>query len=493
MTDPVELELQLRLIDKDTYKDLLADPVFKKSAKPAKRVEFETTYFDTAEHRLQKNGFAFRIRKSVDGYTATIKNRGTDGGGLFARNEWNAPASSEEPSIDVFGDLPVGKRLAEIVGVEALLPVFKTVVSRTYVLISPEEGSVVELSADTGEVTCQGRSEEICEIELELKKGPAHCIFKIAQELASRYPLLPEENSKYLRGLMLAGLAVAPDSGKKQKSLRFNKNAGYQTISALLLNHLDAVTGAQGNFIRSPLPKTIHQLRISVRTFRSLLYLLKPLCGMEAYRTMQEEFGVFARRFSRIRDLDVLMRSADAFRQKNPDGAVEAGEFIQWMQEKRMEENRLLHQALSAGWATPMLLRAKAFLLRLHEDGGVIKEDRIYSAICSRFKKKLGKFKKDYKNTDFSDPKAVHALRIQCKKLNYSLQFLNADKKEETATEKDLKKLQKVLGQYCDIGNFLRIAGEYREQGQGDALQDFIRQKDAERIKFTKKVMRLQP
>jgi triphosphatase len=487
MTDPVELELQLKITNQNKFADLLADPVFRKSAKRPKRVAFETTYFDTPTHRLQENGFAYRIRKSASGFTATVKNRGTDGGGLFARNEWNRPVDSEKPSVDVFSDLPMGKRLAEIVGVEDLLPIFKTIINRTAVLYSLEEGSEIELSADVGQITCQGGTEDVCEIELELKKGPVRCIFQTAEKLASRYPLLPEESSKYLRGLMLAGLAAdSKDGAKKPKTFRFNKHAGYPTISTLLLEQLDAIALAQGEYIRLPIsPGTIHQLRISVRTFRSLLYLLKPLLEPEAYRTMQEDFGAYIRRFSKIRDYDVLMRKMGA--------AEETKEFTQWVQEKRAEENQSLHLECSAGCATPMLMRAKTFLLRLGEGQGALEEERIYEAVCSRFKNKLGKFKKDFKTTDLSDAQAVHALRIRCKKLNYSKQFLNADKKDDLKTEKKLKELQKLLGRMCDIGNFMRIAGEYGTQAERKAQQDFILKQKAERERLKKEIKRLQP
>ncbi len=492
MPDPVELELQLRITDEGKYEELLAHPFF---GQAVRRVAFETTYYDTAQRLLQQNGFAYRIRKSANGYTATVKNRGTDGGGLFTRNEWNRAVDSDAPCAGVFLDLPVGKLLADIVGRHEMVPIFTTIVNRASAMYSPEEGCEIELSADIGEIICQGKSEEICEIELELKKGPVRCIFETAEKLAAVCPLLPEEYSKYLRGLRLAGLDSNADKvAAAQKKLYFNKHADYRSVSVLLLDQLDAVIKAQGEYLRFVCSVGgIHRLRIAVRTFRSLLHLLNPFFREEAYKTMQDEFSAYIQKFSRIRDLDVAIKKLDTHRLAEPEAAGDTDKFLKWLRDWRAEEGNSLYLDLSAGQATSMLMRAKVFLLQLGEGQGAVREGKIYSAVCSRYEKKFKKFKKKFIKTDFFDLKAAHALRIRCKKLNYSQQFLKAGRKSGSRKEKKLIELQKVLGRMCDIGSMMRIADEYTAQSQESAPESFIRRLAEDRERLAKEVTRLQP
>ena len=138
-----------------------------------------------------------------------------------------------------------------------------------------------------------------------------------------------------------------------------------------------------------------------------------------------------------------------------------------------------------------MFMQARLHLMRLGEQKTNAGE--IYKAAFGRFKKKMKKFRKQYKSADFSDPDFVHSLRIQGKKLHYSLQLLSDGGVEHLGLLEQLKQLQKMLGGICDTNNFLRMVGELKAEGPGSLPEDFVLQETGrkEDLKKQTRQMRL--
>lgn len=208
MKEFVECEIKLKVPDRG-----LLEKVMKELTSQAGIVDgeqhvenLETTYFDTADSRLRQNKLVYRIRKSNAGFTADIKNEGTYDDGVSFRNEWSRALESDTPDIGAFADLHLEYDLAEILSGEELVPILKTSFKRTSAMVTAPDGSVYELAADRGFITAGDRKEELCELELELKSGAVSKLREAAEVCCSKYGLEHEEKSKYLRGLILAGI-----------------------------------------------------------------------------------------------------------------------------------------------------------------------------------------------------------------------------------------------------------------------------------------------
>src|SRR5690606_41184005 len=65
-------------------------------------------------------------------------------------------------------------------------------------------GAQIEVALDVGEIRAGGRSQPICEIELELKAGQPDALFALALVWAGRLDCLPFDVSKAERGVRLA-------------------------------------------------------------------------------------------------------------------------------------------------------------------------------------------------------------------------------------------------------------------------------------------------
>jgi len=202
-----EVELKLKVPDENTLGKILQDYHILKLCRHGPRINhYETTYYDTEKRQLMKRRVAYRIRQLGGEYVATLKGYGYLKNGLAIRDEWNKTLDSNRPTLKPFADLPIGKELIEVIGKAELLPLFSTRFKRITLDLTCEDGSIVEMAADQGEIIAGSNRDRICEIELELKSGLIENVIKLGQMLIERYDLKIEQKSKYLRGLILAGL-----------------------------------------------------------------------------------------------------------------------------------------------------------------------------------------------------------------------------------------------------------------------------------------------
>ncbi|MGE4274276.1 MAG: CYTH domain-containing protein [Desulfitobacterium sp.] len=203
-----EIELKLKLHDPQLVESILKDSLIIKLSRGFRPLVKEniTTYYDTFDYRLLDNQVCYRIRNSAGEYTATIKGYGSSREGLSIRSEWNRKLSDNKPSLEPFIDLDIGQELERNIGKGDLLPIFTTRFIRTSLDLICEDGSVIELALDLGEIEADAKKEPISELELELKSGHMENVLELGNVLTQKYSLTPEDQSKYYRGLILVGL-----------------------------------------------------------------------------------------------------------------------------------------------------------------------------------------------------------------------------------------------------------------------------------------------
>ena len=95
-------------------------------------------------------------------------------------------------------------RLRDLVASEALRALFTTAVERQTFMLSPRQGTEIEVAIDRGEIRApDGTSEPIHEIELELKRGETVVVWDVALRLLDIAPVRIETRSKGERGYCL--------------------------------------------------------------------------------------------------------------------------------------------------------------------------------------------------------------------------------------------------------------------------------------------------
>ena len=198
-------------------------------------------------------------------------------------------------------------------------------------------------------------------------------------------------------------------------------------------------------FIAAPEePEGVHQLRVSIRSFRALLSLVKPLAEAGEYARLQDHFRQLARKCARLRELDVLIEEWMETKETGDEALVVA------LQKERTEEM----EQLLAYMDDPLTKQAFAsgvnrFLRMLSDtpweqlDGVRFIDKRLHA--WYRFSLE-GLWKMD----GFDWPVA-HKIRLKSKKYRYIAEHFRAYMTPlQLERHKTAKKRQTVLGLICD-------------------------------------------
>ena len=157
--------------------------------------DYETVYYDLGAYA--DRAWMFRARRDGDG--ATIYTCKTPGEG-YARNEWECEAASAHEAAKRLSAMGAPAELAAI----SEFPVHCGAAFRRTAIVLARGQTVIELAIDEGSLSAPGKAEAVCEVELELKSGPAEPMLALRDELIARYGLSEGSLSKYARARLLA-------------------------------------------------------------------------------------------------------------------------------------------------------------------------------------------------------------------------------------------------------------------------------------------------
>ena len=207
-----ETELKFNVAPQDLRK-LKAAPALHR--RPTKE-NLISVYFDTPKHKLARNGVSLRVRHDGDKRLQTVKSEGS--GDSFRRGEWERKMRGNVPNL---GKAPRTAQAPLLIDKfkRSLKPIFATNVHRTKIPVF-KNGSRIEVALDEGRVRAGRRSASISELELELKRGKAGDVFKLARELAKLVPAKLELKSKAERGYDLLEHAPAQAACAEKIKLR---------------------------------------------------------------------------------------------------------------------------------------------------------------------------------------------------------------------------------------------------------------------------------
>ncbi|SEE71445.1 inorganic triphosphatase [Pseudomonas coleopterorum] len=205
-----ETEIKLR-VSRETLAALREHPLLKKRNKSGwERRELFNQYFDTPARELAAAKVALRLRRDGEEVIQTLKTRGSSVAGLSQRNEYDWNLTKAKLDLKKLDGECWPEQLAEL-DKKTIKPVFTTDFVRERAEIAWGRGKarvVIEAALDLGKVIVGKQSEEICELELELREGEPAALLELAAELAEKLALMPCDISKAERGYRLSD----PDS-----------------------------------------------------------------------------------------------------------------------------------------------------------------------------------------------------------------------------------------------------------------------------------------
>ena len=419
----------------------------------AGRQLLDARYFDTSTYSLQKEKIAYRIRREGDQWVATIKGGGSSTGGLHERQEWNVIVAEAQPDLSVFAGTDIGARLIEIVGSQALIPIMMTRFERKTLDVCMPDGSQIEVAADQGEIIAGAKCSPILEIELELKSGKPSALLALGAALAKEYPLLPETDSKFYRGLLLAGLVTKePKEVFILPPVHAKAKAGQGLLGLLIELITQFFVAEQAFFENQAQPEDVHQLRICLRRLRSILEFVGPE-ALEKYKVHQAQLRKIGQSLGIIREIDVAYVSWKEWSECQPRGMVSKLTLGRMLLHRRVFETEKIYGSFYSGYATPILLDLWATLTADNWKSAVDYQQTMEEYTQRQFSKWLKKIIKQGKKIEWENPEKIRKLRLQVKKSKYTVEVLKSVMGEIGEISIQLEELQESLGLLNDINS----------------------------------------
>lgn len=224
-------------------------------------------------------------------------------------------------------------------------------------------------------------------------------------------------------------------------------------------------------------PETIHRLRISIRTLRSLLAFASPFLRRRRHRLLQDDLRSVVIETSRLREYDVLLRQVRAL-------DVPYGELDEKIGELRELERNHVVDVMRGRHVRRALRRVRKAMERLPwrrrvRERGVTRED-----VRAAFDELVRSVDERYARVDRADADAVHTLRKRAKRVRYVgesfAELLGPDAVAEGAR---MKGVQDELGDICDARVNVAMAREFPTRGLSDearhALEVLLAQNQA--------------
>lgn len=202
-----EIELKLILASADTRR-FMAHPALRAATERSDQL-LDNYYYDTPELDLRRRGVALRLRKQGRQRLQTIKlaAKAITSKGLAIRPEWETPFRKAF-DFSVVEDTATRAWLQQPEIAGRIGPLFRTRFRRVTWHLPlagvDQSGGKILVALDRGEVSANGGSALICEVELELSGSrDVSALHTLAAQLGQRVTLTPSDVSKAQRGYAL--------------------------------------------------------------------------------------------------------------------------------------------------------------------------------------------------------------------------------------------------------------------------------------------------
>jgi triphosphatase len=388
-----------------------------------------SVYYDTQGGKLHRNGIMFRLRRQDGKHLQTVK---ADGNGLVSKNEWECEIDGNRPDFKALRGTALGPLIGRKLK-HKLRPLFETRVRRTIMPLRFGD-SEIELALDHGYVQAGRKRAPISEAELELKRGDAAALSKMARVVADIVPIQLGGLSKAERGYRLIDHEL--DAPVRAAPIVLSRDmTTAQAFRAIAFSCLRQVAANQPAIEAGDL-EGVHQMRIGLRRLRTALAILSTCARVSSRLRPPNLAGVTLLALRRAAEL----RRASARRAiASPRCRTVSLEVVDWLN--------------NGAWRTSDDKMLPALRDRPIEDFAADEMARRRRKILKKAERfdDLGAYKR-------------HKLRIAAKKLRYASEFFASLyegrklKRRRRAFAQALKGVQSHLGKLNDIAAHEKVS-----------------------------------
>jgi CHAD domain-containing protein len=394
-------------------------------------------YLDTPSRSLERAGYGARLRH-VDRHTVlTVKSLARRGrgaktqGALHDRLELEGRATA---SLDPERWPESGARalLKATVGEERMRTLFVVEQRREERELTRDDGSVVaRLSLDQADVRRFGRRlGSFWTLEVESAQpdgnGSVRALESIAADLESSGLLTPETRSKEEIGLAMVAAASAartPVRPPRQAGVRADDDlaeAGRKVLRMHLLRMLETEPGVRaGEDIEA-----VHRMRVATRRMRAAWRVFNGAYRPRLQGRYVRELRVVATALGAVRDIDVqLDRLATHAKRTTADDTAALEPLLDEWRRRRAEARATLLGLLASREYDHFVADYRRFVETTGAGAVGGQPRRVVDAAGARIWRAYERLRAHDATLRWADVAAIHAVRIDGKRLRYTLEF----------------------------------------------------------------------
>jgi CHAD domain-containing protein len=414
-------------------------------------------FWDTAQHRIGRAGVALGIQTTGQRRQQILREirHAPAGGRRLLERIGPLDGDALDPTRLAF--LPgIDPGLVTALATEMLVPVFGVDSARTSWRCAEGDTQIVA-TLDTVVVEAAGTQQSLTQLDLAVVGGPPDGVYRLARRLLGTIPFELAPLDPVQHGyLMAAGFSGAVDPAAAELTPAMAARQGFLAISRAGAGAVrQTMRALHGDLGAEP----IHEARVALRRLRSVLSVFRPLLPPYSGQQFGRSLSEFAALLGEAREwdvwleatvvplrralndddplLDLLIAGAGAERQLAEVAVADAArsrEFVMlslglgaWFDAEIWPETP--SEAESALLATPLVEFARQVLRKRH--------------------RRLVKAAEGWAD---SAPERLHALRIEAKKLRYSVDFMRSlfPAKPVRRYLAGLKVIQDILGAVND-------------------------------------------
>jgi inorganic triphosphatase YgiF len=434
-----EIELKLR-VPAARWREVMAHPLL--GAGAGQRTQLlGATYYDTPDAALWRHRIALRVRREGRRWVQAIKGGGTQQSGLHSRQEYETVLRNDRPDLSTLPDGPLAGILRSAKVAAALVPLLSTRITRTVRMLQPAPGVSIEAAFDRGVIRSGRRRVAVCELELELKRGPVTALFDLAQQLVAALPLVLEHQSKAARGYALHGAGSGAPLKAASLHLDRSMDAG-DVFRAIVSATLSQVQGNAHGVLDADDPEYLHQMRVGLRRLRSALDLFGVQLGDSA-TTLAAGLRELGSGLGAARDWDVLMTE---ILPQMPTPVAKALTAV--CAPLRSAARRKAKNIIKTNTYNEPMLGLGRWLAMPRATAGMAWREPARAAAARILAVRYARVLRRGRRLSDRSPAELHRLRIAVKKLRYAVEFFNDlfQVKAMAVQRARLAKLQDILG-----------------------------------------------
>ncbi len=403
------------------------------------------TYFDTFDWRLHRRGFHLQhstnmwlLTRSESKETIKLTNGPDPGQNIFS---WDFPAGQLRTSLE------------SVMDVRALLPLATLESATTPIRVLNKDAKTVGILF----FECQqvnGTENVLRTVKLQGVRGYDKQKQSIRNLLHS-HGIIDQASPRYDFKEGLQSTGRVPDDYNSKFSIQLDPNlTARQAAVAIYKQLLTTMLCNEEGILKDLDSEFLHDFRVAIRRTRSGLTQIKNVLPPEVTDHFKSEFAHLGSITGPTRDLDVYLLYEANYKSRLPPTLQTAlHTFFTDLASRRAEEHKKLAGALKGSRYKQIINEWRQYL---EEDGtpAANADVPVIDLACKIISRRYKKIMKDgIVITPATPDENLHRLRIQGKKLRYSLEFFASLFPEDEINKiiKQLKQLQNNLGTFNDL------------------------------------------